>query len=105
MSTTGKIILGTVQFGLSYGINNTSGKPCSSDVFNILDLASEKGVFLLDTAEAYGNAIELIGDYHRQANKKFEVICKFREMNLVQNVVDAVEKLHIPQLYACLLHN
>lgn len=108
MNTTQKIILGTVQFGLEYGINNTAGKPSSSDVFSILDIAMEKGIFLLDTAESYGNAIELVGNYHRQSGKMFQVICKFRtfsEMNLVQNVGDAIEKLHIPRLYACFLHN
>ena len=34
-----KIILGTVQFGLNYGINNSIGKPTQEVVNNIIDLA------------------------------------------------------------------
>lgn len=108
MNTTEKIILGTVQFGLNYGINNTSGKPLVTDVFSILDLAAEKGIFLLDTAEAYGDAIEIIGDYHLQSDKKFEVISKCKSVSdtsLADNIRNTIQKLHINQLYACLLHN
>ena len=45
-----KIILGTVQFGLDYGVNNTAGKVNSRNVKVILDAAFEKGVLLLDSA-------------------------------------------------------
>ena len=36
-----KIILGTVQFGLDYGVNNTAGKVNSRNVKVILDAAFE----------------------------------------------------------------
>ena len=31
-----KLILGTVQFGLEYGINNAIGKPKKDEVLNLL---------------------------------------------------------------------
>ena len=31
-----KLILGTVQFGLKYGINNTIGKPSNDEVLSLL---------------------------------------------------------------------
>ena len=56
-----KLILGTVQFGLDYGVNNTVGKASSAAVKEILDAAAEHGVLLLDSAETYGDSQEKIG--------------------------------------------
>ena len=59
-----KLILGTVQMGLPYGINNSTGKVSLEDSLEILDYAFENGIKTLDTAEAYGNAHEVIGIFH-----------------------------------------
>lgn len=72
-----KIILGTVQFGLNYGINNYFGKPSESQVFEILDTAWKNGIDTLDTADAYGNAMKLISDYHRVSGNIFKINTKF----------------------------
>jgi uncharacterized protein len=74
-----KLILGTVQFGLTYGINNVQGKPREHEVVEILDLARSKGIKTLDTADAYGNATELLGDYmkHHTAGT-FKINTKFK---------------------------
>ena len=64
-----KLILGTVQFGLKYGINNTIGKPKKNEVLNLLKFAYNSGIRVLDTAEAYGNAHQLIGNYHKKQDK------------------------------------
>ena len=45
-----KIILGTAQFGLDYGINNQSGKVTDKDINQILNYAFENGIKELDTA-------------------------------------------------------
>lgn len=71
-------ILGTVQFGLSYGINNASGKPSEAHVFEILDYAYDKGIRILDSADAYGDAQQLIGRFTRQTGKQFLVNTKFK---------------------------
>ncbi|MDB2625702.1 aldo/keto reductase, partial [Flavobacteriaceae bacterium] len=59
-----KLILGTVQFGFNYGINNTAGKPSKENIKSILDLAYSSGIQLLDTAEVYGDSQNKIGEYH-----------------------------------------
>ena len=56
-----KVILGTVQFGVDYGIANSSGKPSFSMVKEILSLAYERGIRMLDTAAAYGESEEVLG--------------------------------------------
>ena len=73
-----KFILGTVQFGLNYGINNKEGKASEEEVNNILLLASKSGIRILDTAYSYGNAMEQIGDFHKSSDHLFEVNTKFK---------------------------
>lgn len=58
-----KLVLGTVQFGLHYGINNKTGKPSRAKVFRMLDKVVEKGIEYIDTAAAYGDAEEILGEY------------------------------------------
>ena len=45
-----ELSLGTVQLGVSYGINNQSGKPDRTQAFGILDTALTNGISALDTA-------------------------------------------------------
>jgi len=72
-----KIILGTVQFGLNYGINNSAGKTSGKEVFEILDLASKNGIINLDTADAYGSSISQIAKYHYSRGTRFKILSKF----------------------------
>lgn len=93
-----KLILGTVQFGLNYGINNLIGKPSEKEVFEILDEAAQQGITSLDTANAYGNAMELIGKYHRSRNIKFNVLSKFKNVskgNLKDDINRGLDDLNI----------
>ena len=57
-----KIVLGTAQFGMDYGIANVSGKPAKQDVFDILALAWERGIRRFDTAPGYGSE-DLLGKF------------------------------------------
>lgn len=107
-----KLVLGTVQFGLDYGINNQRGKPNTLEVKEILDCALEQGIHLLDTAEAYGNAQEVIGFYHRTSNSpfRFDIITKFDSTkthysNLVDRVKDDMKQLEISSIYAYMYHS
>ena len=70
---TDKIALGTVQFGLDYGINNTRGRIPKDEAFLILSKASEAGISVLDTAAAYGQSEEVIGEYISSGNRCFDV--------------------------------
>ena len=55
------LCLGTVQFGLPYGITNTAGQVTEPEVRRILALADQHGIELLDTAQAYGSAESVLG--------------------------------------------
>ena len=65
-----KMTLGTVQFGLNYGMANTTGKPSLEQSFQILDAALAGGVDSFDTAHGYGDSGEVIGKFMAQAAEK-----------------------------------
>lgn len=105
-----KLILGTVQFGLKYGINNTTGKPNKKEISSLLKFAYSSGIRVLDTAEAYGNAHNLIGDYHRiQGNLKFKIITKFPhhiKNNLIKNkILEYLDLIHVKSLEVIMFHS
>jgi aryl-alcohol dehydrogenase-like predicted oxidoreductase len=54
-------MLGTVQFGMPYGIANQTGQPEYRDVVAIVDAAVTGGVNCFDTAAAYGQSEEILG--------------------------------------------
>ncbi|NNE32360.1 MAG: aldo/keto reductase [Winogradskyella sp.] len=107
-----KLILGTVQLGLDYGINNFSGKPSQEEAFSILNYAYDQGLRKLDTAEAYGNSIDVIGAYHNAyPNKRFDIISKLSplvdvaKIDLRSHVDKSLNILSIKQLYAYMFHS
>lgn len=58
-----KFCLGTVQFGLNYGIANKTGKPSLQKSLEMLNYAYDNGIRWFDTAQAYGNAEEILGEF------------------------------------------
>jgi aryl-alcohol dehydrogenase-like predicted oxidoreductase len=104
-----KIILGTVQFGLNYGINNSLGKPSKETVFQILSYAYDNGIRYLDTAELYGNAHDLIGEYHKlNPNKKFNIVTKFPhdfEGDIEIKIKKYLDQLNVNHLHGILFHS
>ena len=55
------LVLGTVQFGLDYGVANTTGRPDRATVNRMLATAFEAGVNALDTASMYNRAESVLG--------------------------------------------
>jgi aryl-alcohol dehydrogenase-like predicted oxidoreductase len=56
-----RLALGTVQFGLQYGIANRVGKVPFNEVRSILRKAGSMGIDTLDTAIAYGDSEGVLG--------------------------------------------
>lgn len=55
--------LGTAQFGMDYGISNSDGKVSRTDVAEILELCSRRGISSLDTAAGYGESETILGSF------------------------------------------
>lgn len=87
-----KLILGTVQMGLDYGINNSAGKISFENSCAILSKAFELGINTLDTAEAYGNAHQIIGKFHNlNKNIRFNIITKIPHDTNVNKIEEKIE--------------
>lgn len=56
-----RVTLGTVQFGLPYGVANRTGQPDERTVTEIVAAALEGGVTCFDTAAIYGTSEEVLG--------------------------------------------
>ena len=70
-----KICLGTVQFGMDYGITNNSGQISKDEAKLILAKAYSNNIEFIDTAQSYGNSEKTIGETQPKDNK-FKIISK-----------------------------
>lgn len=104
-----KLILGTVQFGMNYGINNSLGQLKQEQIHHILNAAYEAGIFFLDTASAYGNAEELIGNFNlKNKDKRFKIITKFHcddKEEVTSRICSALERLEVEHIDIFLFHS
>lgn len=102
-----KIALGTVQFGLHYGIGNRDGKTDSTEVARIFNTAYENGIRVLDTAQAYGDSEQVIGGLH---DHRFQIITKINpspgdSKSTELLVQESLANLKIKSLYGLLFHS
>jgi aryl-alcohol dehydrogenase-like predicted oxidoreductase len=101
-----KLALGTAQFGLPYGINNQYGIPKDDELYKIFLLAKQFGISVLDSAQAYGNAEERIGEL---SNNRFQVITKFRNLespfSLHKELKESLTKLRSASVYGYMAHD
>jgi len=103
-----KIILGTAQFGMDYGINNTNGKITKLSAFDILNYAFLNGIKELDTASSYGDSEKVIGEYLNSYPKnRFIITTKISDINvsLEKQVYNSIENLKIEKIDKLLFHS
>ncbi|MEO5935853.1 MAG: aldo/keto reductase [Terriglobales bacterium] len=110
-----KLGLGTVQFGLDYGVSNPAGRTPEDEVSRILEVARRNGVGFLDTAAAYGESEAVLGRTLRPDDDSFRIVTKTLPLNLpritagdvarVERTFEAsLTKLGRRQVYGLLLH-
>jgi aryl-alcohol dehydrogenase-like predicted oxidoreductase len=102
-----KLALGTVQFGLNYGITNKSGQVQTMDVVDILSYAAHNDITILDTAAAYGNSENVLGELSTQ---RFDVISKIPSLttlnkSITQCILSSLENLKRQSLYGLMFHD
>lgn len=72
-----KLVLGTAQLGMSYGITNQTGQPNQQCAEDLIKTAISSGVLHIDTARAYGNSEEVIGTALKDGwNGRAQIITK-----------------------------
>ena len=106
-----KLALGTVQFGLPYGVANQQGQVAASEVQATLDLARTNGIHTLDTAIAYGESERVLGG---MSLEDFDIVTKLPSVpDGCKDVVGWIEselegsltRLNVSRVNSLLLHS
>jgi aryl-alcohol dehydrogenase-like predicted oxidoreductase len=109
-----KIGLGTVQFGMLYGLVQPQRVVAHDDIVRVLMRAWQAGVDLIDTAAAYGDSESAIGAL-RPAGAAFTIvtktlpvradrITKFDIERVVSSVRTSASRLRVDAIDALLVH-
>lgn len=61
-----RFMLGTVQLGMEYGLGSDRAKPSSEKAFAMLDQAAALGINAFDTANNYGDAECILGQWQKK---------------------------------------
>ena len=56
-----QFVIGTAQFGMNYGIANSTGQPSEKTIREIIDCATTNEILYYDTAISYGSSEEVLG--------------------------------------------
>lgn len=105
-----RIALGTVQFGLPYGVANTQGQVSYDQAEAMLRAMRTAGIDTIDTAIAYGEAETVLG---RIGVSGFRLVSKVPVLREPAIAVDdwvmaqveaSLERLRVPRLGGLMLH-
>ena len=105
-----KIVIGTANFGMDYGIGNNQKKLSDSDILDIINTSKKIGVDTIDTAISYGNSLNRLGKF---GIDNFKIITKFpkipddekKQTNWFNKQIEnTLKQLNVNNLEAILLH-
>ena len=113
-----RLMLGTVQFGMEYGIANRTGQPSYETARDIIGCAYEGGVTCIDTAASYGSSEEVLGRALAELGIADEmvVVTKIRPLDdfslsvraatekIEASVTSSLRALRLDALPICLFH-
>ena len=108
MNGTHKLALGTVQFGLDYGINNKTGRVQTDEITRILQIAHQSGIRFLDTAQAYGESETVLGECIAKTGNSFDIITKISKDNtarLTDSLIESLVRLQQKTLSGLMYHS
>ena len=112
-SQNSRLVLGTAQFGMRYGIANKIGQPDFLSVQSIVAEVWESGVREFDTAQAYGESERVLGKVLSSLGiaREAKVISKLHPAIDHQNsnalnlaLQQTLARLGLPNLYGLMLH-
>ena len=105
--------IGTVQFGLDYGVTNQTGKVSVNEAGTILQLGRQSGITVLDTAALYGDSEATIG---RAGGAGFDIVTKTPKVSaepsadaaadtIVSRFDQSIGNLLVDRVYALMVHD
>ncbi len=111
--TESRLVLGTAQLGMPYGIANSTGKPDFETAVSLIKTAWEHGIREFDTAQAYGESEAVLGRALSSLgiSNEARIITKLdpklepqQGHNIKRAINRSLERLQIPSLYGLMLH-
>ena len=111
---TSRLVLGTAQLGMRYGVANTSGRPSSRDARILVEAAWKAGIRHFDTAQGYGDSEAVLGDClssiggqadARIVTKLSPHLDYLQPGTLEASAKESLKRLGVPRLAALLLHD
>ena len=105
-----RLVLGTAQFGMPYGVANQAGQITLSEARKILQFASDSGIDVLDTAISYGESEIRLG---QAGVRDFKVVTKIPGIPIgckniaewaSEQITASMRRLNVISLYGLLLH-
>lgn len=104
------LIIGSAQFGMNYGISNTTGITPALEIKKILDFCYRNKIYDLDTANTYGSAEENLGAHHLEnfnvsSKIKYDPNIHLSYDDFKDDVKKTLQNLSIQKLHTLFLHN
>lgn len=108
-----RLVLGTAQLGMAYGVSNVTGQPDLKTADAIVKTAWENGIRKYDTAQAYGKSEEVLGKTIRSLDlsDRTKIITKLHpdldhlnKSELEESVEKSLSRLNVPILHGLMLH-
>jgi aryl-alcohol dehydrogenase-like predicted oxidoreductase len=100
------VVLGTAQWGNSYGITNRVGRIPDADIVEISSIAAEMGIGMLDTAPGYGDAESRIGLFAETFSVQTKISIHARSSeNLSGQLQSSMQALRRDLIDAVLIHD
>ena len=108
-----RLVLGTVQLGLQYGIANKTGLPDEVMAIAIVHQAWENGIREFDTAQGYGMSETVLGQCLSELNiaqeakiiSKFDPAINHLDADEMSKTLDqSLSRLRVDSLFGMMLH-
>jgi aryl-alcohol dehydrogenase-like predicted oxidoreductase len=110
-----RLVLGTAQLGMPYGIANQTGKPNFDRAQAIVNAAWEGGIRCFDTAQAYGDSEQILGQAISLLPTNVQealIVTKLDPMldltnwkSMAKALHSSFKRLRVQRLYALMFHN
>jgi len=109
-----RLVLGTAQLGMRYGIANKDGRPAHGCVRSIVETSWAHGIREFDTAQSYGDSEQVLGlaltelgiaNQAKVISKLHPKIDHRNEKSVREAVARTLNRLGVQRLYGLMIHN
>jgi aryl-alcohol dehydrogenase-like predicted oxidoreductase len=110
LSPHSKLIIGGAQFGMLYGVSNSSGVFTDDQMAQMIAMAKSSNIKMIDTAYAYGDSESRLGKLNLDGCQLITKLPKFDSSHEARSFVDyylnaSLDRLNLKYIYGYLVHH